>query len=354
MTQTNYEFDGYILDRQRIELRRDGQVVLKAGVKLRCLLYLIENRDRVVTKANLMVPVWENEFVEENAIQRAISDLRKALRNSRLERYKYIATEPGRGYKFVSHVVEVFPDAVQTRQFQSDDDSKSISSDDDSESIPDENSPLKKHSKYVYFNSFFYGTLFLIAVLMATAYRLEDFGAISWTLGLTLSLLNGGILAFSMKLTRVLIDKDWSNAVIPGSIVLISTSLLVSPAIASFFLPLEALNPFQSLSAIVLFSLNCIYFTGLSVIYIFGPFYYRSIQLRRFAEPDKRVIYFWQRGKAVLQPQILLRAWAVLAWGIWPITFSSYCRTCNRRIRLCMPYSRPLEHLYFSESAFTA
>lgn len=67
---------------------------------------LIENRGRVVEKAELMSLVWPDTNVEEVGLARNISLLRKAL-ETELEQTPVIETIPRRGYRFVAEVSEV-------------------------------------------------------------------------------------------------------------------------------------------------------------------------------------------------------------------------------------------------------
>ena len=64
------------------------------------LLALIERRDRVVGKGELLALVWPGLVVEEGNLSVQISALRKALGD------KVIATVPGRGYRFTAPLVE--------------------------------------------------------------------------------------------------------------------------------------------------------------------------------------------------------------------------------------------------------
>ena len=68
------------------------------------LLALIDNRDRVVTKDELMDMVWPGLVVEENNLQVQVSTLRKILGS------QAVATIPGRGYRFTL-VPEGMPEA---------------------------------------------------------------------------------------------------------------------------------------------------------------------------------------------------------------------------------------------------
>src|SRR5947208_16385507 len=58
------------------------------------LVALVERRDRLVSKSELLDLVWPDTVVEENNLQVHISALRKLLGQSA------IATIPGRGYRF--------------------------------------------------------------------------------------------------------------------------------------------------------------------------------------------------------------------------------------------------------------
>lgn len=70
------------------------------------LMCLIEHRDRVVTKEELLAEVWPGVVVEENNLTVQISALRKLLGA------QAVATVPGRGYRFVMDVRERGEDPV--------------------------------------------------------------------------------------------------------------------------------------------------------------------------------------------------------------------------------------------------
>jgi len=84
-----------------IEVRGEERRVLVGGREaplgaraFDLLMTLIEHRDRVVSKAELMALVWPGLIVEENNLTVQISTLRKALGSAA------IATIAGRGYRF--------------------------------------------------------------------------------------------------------------------------------------------------------------------------------------------------------------------------------------------------------------
>ncbi len=76
------------------QLRVDGVAVSVGARAFDLLLALIERRDRLVTKSELLELVWPGLVVEENNLQVQVSALRKLLGP------QVIATVPGRGYRF--------------------------------------------------------------------------------------------------------------------------------------------------------------------------------------------------------------------------------------------------------------
>jgi DNA-binding winged helix-turn-helix (wHTH) protein/TolB-like protein len=108
-----YIFDGYRIDLARRQVRGPDDAPLALSSRAYdALIYLIENRDRIVGKDDLMQAVWPHVVVEENNLNQAISSLRKALGDQR-ESPRYIVTIAGRGYRFVANVRDEFSDAAQ-------------------------------------------------------------------------------------------------------------------------------------------------------------------------------------------------------------------------------------------------
>jgi len=89
------------------QLLIDGQPAALGARAFDLLLALLERRDRVVPKAELLDLVWPGLVVEENNLQVQVSTLRKLLGA------QSIATIPGRGYRFTLAPDEAAP-AVQT------------------------------------------------------------------------------------------------------------------------------------------------------------------------------------------------------------------------------------------------
>jgi DNA-binding winged helix-turn-helix (wHTH) protein len=72
-------FNNYVLDGQCRELRKgDVPVALEPQV-FDLLVYLIENRDRVVSKDDLIASVWAGRIVSESTLTSRINAVRRAI-----------------------------------------------------------------------------------------------------------------------------------------------------------------------------------------------------------------------------------------------------------------------------------
>ena len=96
-------FGAFEIDTAAELLRRDGETVHLEPRIFHLLLYLLEHRDRLVTKQDLNEHVWAGAFVTDNAVDRAVARLRKALGDD-VHQPRYIETVPTRGYRFVAEM----------------------------------------------------------------------------------------------------------------------------------------------------------------------------------------------------------------------------------------------------------
>jgi len=101
-----YQFGPFQLDPRKRQLFRQTELISLTPKVIETLLVLVENRERVVTKDELMKQLWPDSFVEESNLSQNIFTLRKALGDSTQER-RYILTVPGRGYQFVAPVEQL-------------------------------------------------------------------------------------------------------------------------------------------------------------------------------------------------------------------------------------------------------
>jgi DNA-binding winged helix-turn-helix (wHTH) protein/Tfp pilus assembly protein PilF len=98
-----FEFDGFRIDGGKRLLLRKGEPVPLTPKVFDTLLYLVENRGKVIEKDDLMGAIWPDTAVEENNLNQNISTLRRVLGENRGEN-RYIATVPGKGYRFIARV----------------------------------------------------------------------------------------------------------------------------------------------------------------------------------------------------------------------------------------------------------
>jgi TolB-like protein/DNA-binding winged helix-turn-helix (wHTH) protein/tetratricopeptide (TPR) repeat protein len=116
-----YEFGDFELDALRRVLvsRADGQKVDITGRVLEALVYFVERPGQLVDKKSLIEALWPHVVVEEGSLTQTIHSLRRVLGEKPGE-HRYIATVPGRGYRFVAEVRERAeqpkPDAVPPRR----------------------------------------------------------------------------------------------------------------------------------------------------------------------------------------------------------------------------------------------
>jgi DNA-binding winged helix-turn-helix (wHTH) protein len=89
------------LDRALYQLRRRGRVIKLEPKVFDVLAHLLEHRDRVVTRHELLDALRRGEALSESVLPRAIAAARRALGDTRA-RARVIETVHGRGYRFVA------------------------------------------------------------------------------------------------------------------------------------------------------------------------------------------------------------------------------------------------------------
>jgi TolB-like protein/Flp pilus assembly protein TadD len=98
-----YLFDKFVLDRDRLELRADGIVVAVEPQVFDLLVYLIENRERVVSKDDLIASVWCGRSVSDSTLDSRVNAARKALGDDGKQQ-RFIRTMARKGIRFIGDV----------------------------------------------------------------------------------------------------------------------------------------------------------------------------------------------------------------------------------------------------------
>lgn len=98
-----FVFNGCRLDPARFELWRDGARVHVEPQVFDVLRYLLEHRDRVVPKTELLDAVWGDRFVSDSALTSRLKAARRAIGDDGTTQ-RLIATVHGVGYRFVGEI----------------------------------------------------------------------------------------------------------------------------------------------------------------------------------------------------------------------------------------------------------
>jgi class 3 adenylate cyclase/DNA-binding winged helix-turn-helix (wHTH) protein/tetratricopeptide (TPR) repeat protein len=98
-----YRFHDYTLDPASREVRHHTRRLALEPKVFQVLLYLLEHRDRMVPKAELLEQCWPETFVSESALTRCLARLRKAVQPTPTAP-PVIETRHRQGYRFVAEV----------------------------------------------------------------------------------------------------------------------------------------------------------------------------------------------------------------------------------------------------------
>src|ERR1019366_4364609 len=109
--QMRFLFDGHTLDIDRRELRRGTDPVAFEPLVFDLLIYLVANRDHVVSKDDVLDSVWSGRIVSESALTTRIAAARRAIGDTG-EIQKLIRTIPRKGFRFVGSVREELDAAI--------------------------------------------------------------------------------------------------------------------------------------------------------------------------------------------------------------------------------------------------
>ena len=97
-----FEFSDVFVDFRRAEVRRAGRPVNLASKELQLLRYLIDNRERVVPREEIMRKVWEYASeASSRTIATHVAWLRQKLEEN-AQTPRHIQTIRGKGYRFTA------------------------------------------------------------------------------------------------------------------------------------------------------------------------------------------------------------------------------------------------------------
>lgn len=104
--QMIYQFGTLTLDTNLYRLSRDGEPIDVEPQVFDLLVRLVENRDRVIPRNELLDTLWKGQVVSDSALSARLKSVRKAVGDSG-HRQSMIKTIHGRGYQFIAEVEEL-------------------------------------------------------------------------------------------------------------------------------------------------------------------------------------------------------------------------------------------------------
>jgi pimeloyl-ACP methyl ester carboxylesterase/DNA-binding winged helix-turn-helix (wHTH) protein len=100
-----YQFNQITLDTDQYRLCLANDQVPVEPLVFDLLVYLIENRNRVVTRDELLESLWSGKVVSDSALGARLKDARKAVADNGAKQ-SVIKTFHGRGYQFIAEATE--------------------------------------------------------------------------------------------------------------------------------------------------------------------------------------------------------------------------------------------------------
>lgn len=95
-----YVLGEFALDPDTKQLARAGAKVHLANRPFLVLLHLVENRDRMVNRKELLDQFWDGKEVYENTLTKCVGAIRKAM-NDTLDTPRFIETQWAKGYRYI-------------------------------------------------------------------------------------------------------------------------------------------------------------------------------------------------------------------------------------------------------------
>src|SRR5215472_2309441 len=105
-----FRFADYMLDTNRRELRRGSELIAAEPQVFDLLVHLVQNRERVVSKDDLIASVWSGRIVSNSTLTSRINAARKAVADNGQDQ-RLIRTISRKGFRFIGDVREQLENA---------------------------------------------------------------------------------------------------------------------------------------------------------------------------------------------------------------------------------------------------
>ena len=100
-----YLLGDFLMEPASHVLKRHGVPVSLNKKRFQVLVYLIDNRDRLVPRQELLDGFWDGSEVYEENLTKCVSEIRKAL-NDQKKPHQFIETVPAVGYRYIGPFIE--------------------------------------------------------------------------------------------------------------------------------------------------------------------------------------------------------------------------------------------------------
>ncbi|MBX2868821.1 MAG: response regulator transcription factor [Acidiferrobacterales bacterium] len=98
-----YHFEGFTLDVKQFLVTHNGEPCFMEPKSLDLLIFLVKNRDRVISKDEIMSSVWPGRVVADSTLSTLVKQLRRSLDDNGKDQ-RLIRTVHGRGFQFIGEI----------------------------------------------------------------------------------------------------------------------------------------------------------------------------------------------------------------------------------------------------------
>lgn len=118
-----YKFADFRLETDTQILSRENEPIHLAKRPFDILLYLIENRERVVSRDELLDTFWDGHDVYDDVLRKTVKTIRQVL-NDRERPSRFVETRRGSGFRFIGEVEEVQSSGFKVQSLKAEGESK--------------------------------------------------------------------------------------------------------------------------------------------------------------------------------------------------------------------------------------
>jgi DNA-binding winged helix-turn-helix (wHTH) protein len=111
-----FAFKDYRFDAEKLELRKNGEIVPVQRKPLQCLSMLLRNAGKLVEKNEFLETVWKDTFTSDESLHVAVRQLRKIFGDNP-RNPEFIENMCKYGYRFIADVEVISPDENGRKPF---------------------------------------------------------------------------------------------------------------------------------------------------------------------------------------------------------------------------------------------